>query len=72
MATISDISPSVLHKVTGAILPQSGADLTDFKFNQSTAARKIKYANHNICMISKDDVLQAINESPYPFLMPKH
>ena len=31
MATISDISPSVLHKVTGANLAKSGADLTDFK-----------------------------------------
>ena len=44
MATISDISPSVLHKVTGAILTQSAANLTDFKCSQSTEARKMKYA----------------------------
>ncbi|XP_065642840.1 uncharacterized protein LOC136074452 [Hydra vulgaris] len=56
MATISDISPCVLHKVIGAILTQSGADLTDFKCSQFTAARKMKHANHNICMISKEDV----------------
>ena len=68
MATISDISPSVLHKVTDAILTQSVADLPDFKCSQSTAARKMKYANH-ICMISKEDVQQAINESPYPCIV---
>ena len=45
MAILSDISPSIFHK--GAILAQSGADLTDFKCSQSTAARKMKYANHN-------------------------
>ena len=69
MATISDISPSVLHKVIDTILTQSGADLTDFKCSQSTAARKMKYANHNACAISKEDVQQAINESPYPCIM---
>ena len=46
MATISDISPSVLHKVRGEIL-------TDFKCSHSTAVRKMKHANHSICMISK-------------------
>ena len=69
MATINDISPSVLHKVTGAILTKSGAGLTDFKCSQSTAARKMKYVNHNICMISKEDVRQAMNESPYPCIV---
>ena len=69
MATINDTSPSILHKVTGAILAQSGADLTDFKCSQSTVARKMKYVNHNICMISKEDVQQAINESPYPCIV---
>ena len=69
MATISDISPSVLHKVTGAILTQSGADLTDFKCSQYTAARKMKYANCNICMISKEDFQQAMNESSYPCIV---
>ena len=69
MATISDISPSVLHKVTGAILTQSGADLIDFKCSQSIAARKMKYANHDICMISKKDFQQAISEFPYPCIV---
>ena len=51
MAKTSDISPNILHKATGAILAQSAADPTDFKCSQSTAARKMKYADHKICMV---------------------
>ena len=58
-----------MHKVTGAILAQSGADLTGFKFSKSTAARKMKSNNHNICMVSKEDVQQAMNESSYPCIV---
>ena len=29
----------------------------------------MKYVNHNICMISKEDVQQAMNESPYPCIV---
>ena len=56
IATISDISPNVLTKVTAAMLDSSGVDLTNVNCSRSTASRKMKQTAHEMAVIAKDDV----------------
>ncbi|XP_065679431.1 uncharacterized protein LOC136093970 [Hydra vulgaris] len=69
MATLSDVSPNVLQKVTSAILTEAGVDLTDIHCSKSTAFRKMKLANENISTLAKEDVKKAIEASPYPCII---
>ena len=56
IATITDISPNVLTKVTAAMLDSSGVDLTNVNCSRSTASRKMKQTAHEMAVIAKDDV----------------
>ena len=66
---MSDISPNVLQKGTGAILQVCGVDITKYKASASTALRKIKKTAEETAEFAKLDVKKAVQESPYPCII---
>ena len=69
MATLNDVSPNVLQKVTSVIQTEAGIDLRDIHCSKSTAFRKMKFANKNTSTVAKEHVKSAIEASPYPCIL---
>jgi len=69
MATVNDVSPLVLQRITSAIVVEAGVDLDQVKCSLSTAARKLKKANKEFASIAKEDIKAAVNYSQFPCIV---